>query len=218
MRCRKIDGVFPATAATVGGESAKKRVFPRISLTVVGPGRSFTCEGHEGPGRTDTRLAGKVQNPRRGEVLRGEPRGSPRSRLRRARNGRRFAADPLQAQGRRLRKTRSRRGGRKTPGGDEIPREDRATPAGFGRGGGNGLPRSARPGRRARTQGGSGRRVRSSQRQAGRPAGRRRPCRGRGNLRREESHERYRLKHGGRVPGGRKRQEGGKPWRRSVTG
>jgi hypothetical protein len=109
------------------------------------------------------------------------------------------------------RKTRARRGGRKTPGGDRIPREDRATLAGFGRGSGNGLPRSARPGRRARTQGGSGRRVRSSQRPAGRPAERRRPCRGRGNLRREESHERYRLKHGGRVTGGRKRQEGGKP-------
>lgn len=162
---------FPATVTKVGRNRGENRTFPRNSLTARSGARSFAREGHEGPGRHRHPVRrDEVQNPRRGEDLRGEPRGSPRSRLRRAGNGRRFAADPLQAEGRRLRKTRSRRGGRKTPGGDGIPREDRVTPAGFGRGGGNGLPRSARPGRRARTQGGSGRRVHSSQRHAGRPS------------------------------------------------
>jgi hypothetical protein len=37
------------------------------------------------------------------------------------------------------------------------------------------------------------------------------PCRGRGILRRAKSHERCRLKHGGEVSGGMKRQEGRNP-------
>jgi hypothetical protein len=44
------------------------------------------------------------------------------------------------------------------------------------------------------------------------------PCRGRGILRRAESQERTGLKHGRKVAGGTRRQEGVKPWRRSVLG
>jgi hypothetical protein len=148
------------------------------------PQRGETDDGRSLTDRIG-RLAGmRCRNPRRGRgSLRRTSRLSametPRGRFR----GACLHAIRVQARGRRFRLVRGRRGERVPLEGMESPREARVRPL-LREAGDNGLPRRAKPGRRARIcttrVGGS---VRANARRAG-WAERPDPCRGRGNLRR----------------------------------
>ena len=167
----------------------------RNSLTGVAALRILGAKVVSDLSGADPGFAGRRKNPRRGGGLCGDPQGPPRSRLRRAGEGRRFAADPIQAQGRRFprRGEPSRREihpwrGRKPKGGTGRPR--RSSPV-RQRTSAEGKARKAGedPGR---TEPGA---VRADVRRAD-PAVRRGSCRGRGNLRRAQSQERYRSETG----------------------
>jgi hypothetical protein len=160
--------------------------------------------------RTDTRLAGtRCKDPRRGEVLSGELLGPLRSRLRRADDGgtvRRPARFKLRGGGHRDERGR-RRGrhpleGEKPKGGSSLSAACSA---------GHGLPRRAKPGRRARTTPSvNGASARANARRA-RPAGRQADAAEGETFEGPESHERCRMKHDGEVSGGTRRQEGRNP-------
>jgi hypothetical protein len=151
----------------------------------------------------------EVQEPQEGRGSLRRASGPLRSRLRRADDGgtvRRPARFKLKGGGHR--DERGRRRGRQ-------PLEGEKPKGGSGRcaacSAGNGLPRRAKPGRRARTtSSSSGASVRADARRA-RPAGRQADAAEGETFEGPESHERYRLKHGGEVSGGTRRQEGGNP-------
>jgi hypothetical protein len=135
-----------------------------------------------GPSGTETRVSrDEVQGPQEGCRSPRRAAKPSASETPRARNGQ-ASADPDQGCGRSSREEREYRGGN-TPGGDKAQgrREPSTLPHGRR---GNGLPRKATPGRRARNRlherGGSA----MSQRQAGKAGREADPSRGRGTLRR----------------------------------